>query len=870
MAYAYETPRKVRWLKALHKGDCLQIEDLLNEEERLVTIYPRSCDSCPYAADFAAQFDGWKGCTALHVAVKRGWPFLVHKIVNLFKESPGNSAGDSGSGDRSNRVLDLAMLEELLLAFDSDYHLDALALAVVNGNKTIVQILAQAFSSCPNNPYRVVFPFSNGGAVDAAQRGSFRRLDEVDRSITGYEGEEVTGRPTEDMEEKKEMLWSIIEKAFMKLRDTPLEAEIRKYNENPAYNFLPMKLFFAHYWIVDRSSYYDQPINNQGFLTRSHPRRSKAAIAGFIERVLEMLRDRPGGNKLMKFLFSLKDGRGKTLAHVLASVYPYDRDWTSIISWDENEQAEFLNVLDGAGRTVPHEFVDGIMGRPTTADQDMYYYFLQVMGTTELTRSSRRFHGGLFDYFDLDALCTRNGYADHIYDFQNIFEGNQLYEASSRHYEAGQAFTGPKNVVHESSALHYAALHNCSGFFTTLIRTCRHPPKWNKKCRMRLKRIEKRKLSLAFEKEFQEFAPVNILQVAALSGSDSVFKALLEIDDLFDGTRLNNITPPNRDQINQRNGPFSVLFIASSAGDPAMIQALLASQKFDPLITTESSKDTALHFAADANYSGPLLQPTLLDLVNVSHRPGMAMPHRFRFLGKTKEEFIQGEDSRRKGCISLLLQAGIDIWQKNANSKSADPGENASPDFCSWWYEKLTKETQELRAGLNTAANAISVTAALVATASFVGPLQPPLSYDSMNKSSQYGTVHVEVLTVRLFMVCDTLALYFALIAILFSLMPLLPLPQESMLEDLSHVRKVVTASIAFLILSVVSFLVGFAAASIAVIPNEDAFLTLISVGIGGIFSLYLMYFFLLRLSRLICHKKTWIRRNYRKLTVIL
>ncbi|KAL3686175.1 hypothetical protein R1sor_004197 [Riccia sorocarpa] len=864
MAYVYESPRKTAWLKALHKGDCLLIESLLNEEERLVTIYPRS-ESCVYAADFTALFDGWKGCSALHVAVKRGWPFLVHKIVSLFKEAPDNSAG----------ALNLAMLDELLLAFDTDYHLDALALAVVNGNKAIVRILAQAFSKCPNNPYRVTFRFSDRPVRDGyrgAGRGSFRREDAVDRRITGFESDEVVQA---DMEATERILWSIIEEAFRTLRDNSLnlEAEMGKYNENAAYNFLPMKLFFAHYWIVDRSSYYDQPSNNHGFLTRCHPRRSKPAIAGFIDKVVNLLSERVDGHALMKFFFSLKDGRGKTLAHVLASVYPYDRDWASIYQWDEEVRTTFLNVLDGAGRTVAHEFVDGIMGRPTTTDRDMAYYFLQVMSkiAAELTRLSQRLDGGLFEYFDLDALCTRNGYGEHMYDFQSNFDGNYLYEPSSRRYEHSgiKAVSAARNVVvHESSALHHAALHNCSAFFTTLIKTCRTLPDWNATCRMRLKRVEKRRLCVAFEKQFLEYAPVNILQVAALSGSDSVFKALLEIDELYDGTRRRNARAPNPDQ-SQRNGPLSVLYIASSAGNPAMIQALLASQKFDPLLTTEESKDTALHFAADANYSGPLLQPTLLDLVNVSHRPGMASAHRFRFLEKTREELIQGEDSKRKGCISLLLQAGIDIWQKNENSKSADPGENASPDFCSWWYDKLSKETQELRAGLNTAANAISVTAALVATASFVGPLQPPLGYNNV------GTVDVELVSVQVFMVCDTLALYFALIAILFSLMPLIPLPQESMIEDLSHVRKVVTASIAFLILSVVLFLVGFAAASIAVIPNDKrgynhGGVTLSSVAVGGIFSLYLMYFFLLRLTRLVFHKKTWMRRNYRRLTLIL
>ncbi|KAL2654224.1 hypothetical protein R1flu_022352 [Riccia fluitans] len=369
-----------------------------------------------------------------------------------------------------------------------------------------------------------------------------------------------------------------------------------------------------------------------------------------------------------------------------------------------------------------------------------------------LTKVSRRLDGGLFEYFDLDALFTRNGYADHNYDFQSNFDGN---------YEAGQSVGAAEDVLHESSPFHYAALQNCSDFFTTLIRTRRVPLEWDACYGMRLKGIERRRLGLAFEKDLDEFAQVNVFQVAALSGSYSVFKVLLEIDDVYDGLKLRYATSTKPEPYN-RNGPFSNLYIASSAGDSAMIQALL-SQKFDPLVTTEYTQDTAHHFAADADYSGPLLQPTLLDLVNVSHRPCTAMPH--RFIDKTIEEFIHAEDSKRKGCISLLLQAGVDIWQANPQMEIANPGANASPNFRLWWYEKLLKETQELRAGFNTAANAVSVIGALVATASFVGPLQPPLSYGSSADSPSHNvveTVHVEITSVRVFMVCDTLAYYFA------------------------------------------------------------------------------------------------------------
>ena len=71
---------------------------------------------------------------------------------------------------------------------------------------------------------------------------------------------------------------------------------------------------------------------------------------------------------------------------------------------------------------------------------------------------------------------------------------------------------------------------------------------------------------------------------------------------------------------------------------------------------------------------------------------------------------------------------------KDKFGKVANPGPNTRDDddeFLSWWLERLAKETLDTRNGLNQKGNAISVIEALIATASYVGPLQPPLSYGS-------------------------------------------------------------------------------------------------------------------------------------------
>ena len=53
--------------------------------------------------------------------------------------------------------------------------------------------------------------------------------------------------------------------------------------------------------------------------------------------------------------------------------------------------------------------------------------------------------------------------------------------------------------------------------------------------------------------------------------------------------------------------------------------------------------------------------------------------------------------SGRKGCINMLLQAGVDIWQKDKRGRIAVPGRMINDDeFISWWHEKIAKETFDL------------------------------------------------------------------------------------------------------------------------------------------------------------------------------
>ena len=184
--------------------------------------------------------------------------------------------------------------------------------------------------------------------------------------------------------------------------------------------------------------------------------------------------------------------------------------------------------------------------------------------------------------------------------------------------------------------------------------------------------------------------------------------------------------------------------------------------------------------------------------------------------------------SGRKGCINMLLQTGLDIWQKDNDGKIANPEREINDDeFVSWWHEKMAKEALDLRNNLNQGGNAISVIGALIATASYVGPLQPPLNYGSdpsmqlSPTSDNTGYAHVWDPYVKIFMVSNSLSFYLAIASIMLAVVPSLPMPQQALLNELGRTRRTVASAICVLLLSVVGILVSYATASIAVMPNH-------------------------------------------------
>ncbi|KAL3678490.1 hypothetical protein R1sor_021446 [Riccia sorocarpa] len=367
------------------------------------------------------------------------------------------------------------------------------------------------------------------------------------------------------------------------------------------------------------------------------------------------------------------------------------------------------------------------------------------------------------------------------------------------------------------------------------------------------------------------------LQYYLLMGYSDLVQLMAEDDECYDPARINNqihqaegifaVLPPN--ELCLHFMPKSALHLAAERADSEILRIILETGKFDPHFVDAEKGNTLLHPAARCEAT-TFLPAMLIDYVEIpekfSSNSGVEQRPMIKDQQSEKEE--RHHESRRQGCVNLLLQEGLDIWETNKSGRIPGPGPKASPEYSLWWYEKLAHETQDQKTSFSAAATAISVTAALVATASYIGPLQPPLGY-SLEDEDQIAKIQAEVLPVRVFFVCNTFAFYLAIAAVVFSLTPSLPMPHESTHGELNRIRRSVTSALVLLILSLVAILSAFASTSIVVIPNgkrwNHGWLTASSVIVGSIGCIVALIFSCTRAVRLLCHDNSIVSRIYSK-----
>ena len=253
---------------------------------------------------------------------------------------------------------------------------------------------------------------------------------------------------------------------------------------------------------------------------------------------------------------------------------------------------------------------------------------------------------------------------------------------------------------------------------------------------------------------------------------------------------------------------ISAIHLAAALGDPETLRLFTTNQDFDPLVTCRGA--TSLHFAVASS------RPT-------QFKPA-CLPHNFMNL-KDFGDVSSYEEAKAEGaknpsykgrvaCISILVQAGVDVWEKDGFGNLPEPGRSASSENHLSWQNMVERETLEAKKNLNDVGNAISVVAALVATASYVGPLEPPLGYAD-------DFVQTSNLSIRIFTATNSVSFYLAIASIMFAVVPSLPMPQEGIYEEWQRTQKTIGIAMSLLLMSVLGVLIFFTAASNAVVSEE-------------------------------------------------
>jgi hypothetical protein len=218
----------------------------------------------------------------------------------------------------------------------------------------------------------------------------------------------------------------------------------------------------------------------------------------------------------------------------------------------------------------------------------------------------------------------------------------------------------------------------------------------------------------------------------------------MQIGKIYDSSKRSNqgLTEPK-----MYDGNIPALHLAAASGVPEVLRMMFMTEEFDPIKLTPH-KRTPIHFALDystAKFNNEV-EVEVKEKSTDTNEESMPMWYRSSYIDpfaidtKTRPDKelcpeLARHDEGRPACITMLMQAGVDIWQRDDERSLAEPGPEASTDLRTWWYGTIARDISEAKKDLNDAANAISVVAALVATVSYVGPLQPPLGYGTTDPS---------------------------------------------------------------------------------------------------------------------------------------
>ncbi|CAM6089428.1 unnamed protein product [Calypogeia fissa] len=636
------------------------------------------------------------------------------------------------------------------------------------------------------------------------------------RSRIGAPPREHYMRHEGDAEEVKAQIRKITEEVIASLQHAQdlshsCETILDLYSKHRDFNFLPRELYLFHFLFAggvrnDNSWLQAKLKLIRGYLWEEIKHFTDTSDETSSPSSSTTLNRNPQA-PLWKFLLTLQDGQGRTPSHVAVDESRVDALGELLEGDIEDTYMSAMAATDAAGRSALHRAV--ALGRMDAVksmrsmlcgcleQNEHFEHMLKTpwqhsLGETYLSRRDRRFDK---TPIDIDAISRRNGFGGRRISIRNQLEGKT------------------KNKCSPCTPLHSAIIHKRTEFLTGgefvkfSSKDLTFP--WITEVGLSYNRR-----SPSDEVEYIE--ELDNIELASLVGEVSTVRRLLEEGFQQQPWSLEEDCQPHYLKILWPKGKYRwpTLLLAANSGNFELLKCFIESPHCDTYIV-DSNGDTALHHALTSTEIN--FKPHLLDYINCEHicssDPRM-----------TEEEARENERHslvERQGCINLLLRAGCDIFKANNEGQAPYPRGHLvnNESFLTWWYEKEGKEFKMIQTNMSYFANATSVIAALVATVSYIGPLQPPGGYVAPSNNK----MHVGNTWVKVFIVCDTLSFYLAIAAITFALIPSLPMPQQEMRDELYRTRRMVTLAISILFPSIICVDMAFASSMIAVISNDSS-----------------------------------------------
>ncbi|CAM6100228.1 unnamed protein product [Calypogeia fissa] len=526
-----------------------------------------------------------------------------------------------------------------------------------------------------------------------------------------------------------------------------------------------------------------------------------------------------------RYLLELQDAQGRTPLHVSVDYVPANFYTLVANLLDEEVLVCALTARDGAGRTAVHR------GYITGKDPDVghslgFEFYGQIEIRGQVHHSIPKLLRRWIPELELDNVSKENG-------FQSINDKTGEYRDRD---------AGVQRSVLQSAILHRQLESEDWMVIGDWIQMACSPEN--------LGSNDLFPWIMEWDRDDWRETKIGAVELAVLVGDANNLKRFLQCFSLG----IYGLFSPSSERSHEMR-PWPALHIAACLGNYEMVKTILDNPYCDPY-EEDWDENGALHHALNVT-TIVKVEPHLLDYVNCEHIVASR--------GKVNTNMVDDEAlTQRQGCINLLLQAGCDVFKTNDNGQPPYPQGTLSSNskFVSWWYERQAKEFDATQRTLSSAANAISVTATLVATASYVGPLQPPMGIAGDPSQIQDANFWV-----RIFIFCDTMSFYFAIVAITLSLIPSIPVPQQTMKDEVQRTRWMVAMSLTILFPSIIFVLVAFVSSSIAVVSADvtatGGWLTITTASIGGFFCLLTFTLFFFRLLAFIFPRNKQVRKVY-------